>query len=852
MLNRRTLRDAALLLGLARPAMADTPVASYVFPAGGRRGATVDFRVGGLNLNSKASFEMLGPGVEASETIRRVETVWFEGPIIPLPDSQQVEDYPKDHAGRVTLAPDAPTGPRAWRLWTAQGASGSLPFIVGDLPEVVELETVGDSVPVPVTLPVTINGRIFPREDVDLWSFPLREGEVLTAQVAAGRLGSPLDPWLEALDPDGRRVHAANFTSAPAILRPATDARLAFVAPRGGTYAVKIHDVNVKGGQNFVYRLTLTTGPSVARVFPLGGRRGAVVAFSAEGLGLTGREEPVSLPEAGAGRGPELAVVRVAGGSAAVEVDDLPGALESEPNDEPSRATPLPVPGVGDGRIGREGDVDVWALVLAKGRSYVLDVRAARLGSNLDALLSLTGPDGKEVARAEGVAARGGDPSLTFRATSSGTYVAKVVDRFRSRGGSAWAYRLRVAEAPSADYRLSLAADTLSVPRGGAAKLKVEAVRLGGFEGPIALEVEGLPEGVSVEKAVIGPKAGSVELPFKAAAGAPIRSARLTVRGSAEIGGSTVERVATRRGTVGLPEIDSVRLAVALPTPFQIGGPVDFGWTPRGSIRRRRYKIERNGFAGPIEVRLADRQARHLQGVTGPVVIVPPGVDELEYPVTLPPWMEIGRTSRTVVAATGVIRDPDGVEHEVSYSTPRIELQIATVVGPGRLGLESRRTSLSFVAGGVLEVPVKVSRGREVRGPIRVELAGPGPSQRLSGRAPGPRRGPGSGGRPDRLRRGRGGAPDRPRRPPGRRRGGRGPGDRRDDLDARRRSLNLTTKRSPPDATNRVVRRGHAEGCARGAWAPRAGWRCSIRPWPRRTTRRPRSPTRHRPSASPA
>ncbi len=727
MVTRRTFPLVVLALGLAGPVLADTPVASTIFPAGGRRGTTVEVRVGGLNLNSKASFEMLGPGVEASGTIGRVDTVWFEGPIVPLPDSQQVEDYPKDYAGKVTIAPDAPTGPRAWRVWTAQGASGSLPFVVGDLPEVVEREADGEAVPELVAIPVTVNGRIFPREDVDLWSFPLRAGEVLTARVAAGRLGSPLDPWLEALDPDGRRV--AESTPTPAS---ASDAGLGFVAPRDGTYVIRIHDVNVKGGQNFVYRLTLTAGPRIARVFPMGGRRGSVVTFAAEGLGLSGRDEPVTLPEEGAGSGPGPAVVKIAGGSAIIEVDDLPGASESEPNDEPTRATLLPVPGVGDGRIGRGGDVDVWALPVEKGRSYVLDVRAARLGSSLDALLTLTGPDGKEVARAEGVGASGGDPSLTFQASGGGTYFARVADRFRSRGGPAWAYRLRLAEAPPADYRLSLAADTLSVPRGGPARLKVDVERRGGFDGPIALEVEGLPEGVSAEKVAIGPKAVTVDLPIQATPGAPIRSARITVRGSAEIGGKAIGRAATRWGSAGFPDVDSVRLAVALPTPFKIGGPVDFGWTPRGSVRRRRYKVARGGFAGPIEVRLADRQARHLQGITGPVVIVPAGVEEVEYSVTLPPWMEVGRTSRTVVAATGIVREPDGVEHEVSFSSPGTELQIATVVGPGRLGLESRRTSLAFVAGGVLEVPVRISRGQGVKGPVRVELAGPGPIRGLS------------------------------------------------------------------------------------------------------------------------
>ena len=132
--------------------------------------------------------------------------------------------------GTVRVAADAPPGVRPVRIWTSQGAASGCGFVVGDLPEVVERELPGDPVAEPVTLPVTANGRIFPREDVDLWAFRLRAGEVVTARVDAARLGSPLDPWIEAHDPDGRRVAEA-------------DARLAFTAHRDGTYTVKVHDV---------------------------------------------------------------------------------------------------------------------------------------------------------------------------------------------------------------------------------------------------------------------------------------------------------------------------------------------------------------------------------------------------------------------------------------------------------------------------------------------------------------------------------------------------------------------------------------------------------------------------------
>src|SRR5581483_4398546 len=65
---------------------ANPPVASYVFPAGGQRGTTVDVRVGGLNLYTSCGFELLGPGVAASKRLHQVPGRWFEGPLLPLPE----------------------------------------------------------------------------------------------------------------------------------------------------------------------------------------------------------------------------------------------------------------------------------------------------------------------------------------------------------------------------------------------------------------------------------------------------------------------------------------------------------------------------------------------------------------------------------------------------------------------------------------------------------------------------------------------------------------------------------------------------------------------------------------------
>src|SRR2546423_1266725 len=185
---------------------AEEPYVSYIFPAGGQRGTTVKFRVGGHYLHGEAAFSMYGAGVKASDRVREVPTVWFEGPIVPLPASQQKEDYPKDHAGEVQVAADAPLGQRLWRVRTSQGVAPAMPFVVGDLPEIVEEEIDGKPIPVEVQLPVTINGRIFPREDVDIWAFHAKQGQMVWCEALAARIGSGLEPRLEIIGASGGRL----------------------------------------------------------------------------------------------------------------------------------------------------------------------------------------------------------------------------------------------------------------------------------------------------------------------------------------------------------------------------------------------------------------------------------------------------------------------------------------------------------------------------------------------------------------------------------------------------------------------------------------------------------------------
>jgi hypothetical protein len=615
----RLLTVAVLFLVTAPVLRANPPETSYIFPAGGQRGTTVKVKVGGVFLHEKCRWEMLGPGVTACKELTRIPTLWFEGPLLPLPESQQAEDYPKDMAGDVVLARDAALGLRPWRLWTSQGATPSLKFMVGDLPELIEDEIEGDPIPVKVKLPVTINGRIFPRGNIDVWSFDARKGQPIRCEVLAARLGSPLDARLEVLDPGGRRIAENDDTFG-------ADPMVQFTAPADGTYSVRIQDTRHDGGQAFVYRLTLSAEPHVDSVFPLGGRRGSKVALQVISLDLAAGPHEVVLPSP---KEVEILQTLTIGDKQTngfwLELDDLPEYVGSA-------ETPVTLPANFNGRIGKAGAVDSWKWTAHKGEVFDFDLRAGRLGSPLDGVLTITDPTGKELAKAEAGAGQI-DPNLIFTVPADGTYMVRVQDRLRSRGGTAFAYRLRVAP-PTPDFRLVLATDAVTVPRGGQSKLKILAERLGGFKEAIALACGGLPEGISASPVIMAPGQNSVELLLKADAAARIDVSRCTITGMAKLGTQTMARTASRSGQRGEFGVDSVLLAVALPTPFRIKGQYEMGFAARGGPHPRRPRSKARALSRCEDPLLRAHPAAGTSAFTRSSVMVMTGPSKSVWPTS--------------------------------------------------------------------------------------------------------------------------------------------------------------------------------------------------------------------------
>ncbi|HEX5102752.1 MAG TPA: PPC domain-containing protein [Pirellulaceae bacterium] len=723
---KRVCLAVVVALAAAPALRADPPHASYIFPAGGQRGTTVDVKVGGHFLHERAAFEMLGPGVTAPGELVRGETVWFEGPLIRQPASQRSEDYPQDYAGQIAIAADSPPGERWWRCWNAQGVTAALPFAIGDLPEVVELEIDGDPIPVPVTLPVTINGRVFPREDVDIWTFEAQAGQSITCSVIAKQLGSPLTAKLEVRDPSGKSVAESTGTALD-------EARLRFATPVSGRYAVHITDAEAGGLQHYVYRLTVTAGPWIDHVYPLGGKRGSQVRLETIGQAIPDSAVSLQIPD----DAPRIIQPRIEVAAQAVtlpkfEISDQPEHLEAEPNESAGQAAQIAVPAIINGRIQKAGDVDVWWVELAAGKPVQFDARTSQLGSPLALVLTVRDPAGKQLFQADATASKD-DLSATFTPAADGVHLIEIVERFARRGGPEFAYRVHVGF-PQPDFQLFVP-DSLSVDVGGQKNVEVQIERRGEMKSPITLHLDDLPAGVTCEDVVCQPQTGKATLTLKAAADAPVISSHVRLIGKADVNGQTVERVSKIAGqkdgfSRGI-EIPS-RLTTTLPTPFKYVGQYSFQFAPRGAVLRKRFTIDRGGFTGPIEVCLADRQGRHLQGVTGPVLTIPPEASEFEYPLALPPWMELGRTTRSNLMLTGEVQDAAGKSYQVCYSTNEQNQQMIGLVTAAPLRLALERNSYSVAPGGELAIPVAIKRDPSITSPIQLELVVPRHMQDIS------------------------------------------------------------------------------------------------------------------------
>ena len=228
-----------------------------------------------------------GSGVRAGESVdvtlrgtdlEGAHTLWFDHPGLRA-------FLLKGSTFRVVCATGTPVGHHDVRVVGPYGVSNPRAFVVGDRPEVVEVEP--NNTPEqanPIEINSVVNGEIA-GTDVDVFAFDGKKGQRLLLDLAAERLESRLDATLRVLGPDGHEI-AENRDSFGA------DPFLDLTLPADGRYAIKVHDVAYNGSPDHGYRLTIHDGPHLDAIVPAVAPAGVATIFTLIGRNLGGQAAP--------------------------------------------------------------------------------------------------------------------------------------------------------------------------------------------------------------------------------------------------------------------------------------------------------------------------------------------------------------------------------------------------------------------------------------------------------------------------------------------------------------------------------------------------------------------------------
>jgi hypothetical protein len=202
----------------------------------------------------------------------------------------------------------------------------------------------------------------------------------------------------------------------------------------------------------------------------------------------------------------------------------------------------------------------------------------------------------------------GRDSKLDFIAPADGQYLVRIRD-VRGTEGQDHKYTLKIRPSRP-DFRVTLEGPKAPIVPGGSQEFRVSAKRIDGFEGPIRVEVDGLPTGFSATTPLVieaGQTRAMGVIAASASAAAPTsaQSAGSRITASAMISRRVVSHPVNSLGAIRLAEkpalLLQIRPAEDGPRPIvdAAGRPPEFEIHPGQTITLK-VKVLRNGHAGPV------------------------------------------------------------------------------------------------------------------------------------------------------------------------------------------------------------------------------------------------------------
>jgi hypothetical protein len=648
---------------ICQAAMVSSPRLNLILPRGVQRGGEYSLKFSGQRLQDAEEIFLYDSGI----TVESIE---------PL-DAKNI-------SVKIKVADDCRLGEHVAQVRTRSGISDFRSFFVGALPEVVEAEpnsSLADAQH--INLDVTVTGAIT-NEDIDYFRIEGKQGQRVSLEIEAIRLGFMFDPAIALLDKN--RFEVAVCDDSPLTKQ---DSIVSVILPADGEYYVTVRESSFRGNPNCRYRLHVGQFARPVAVYPAGGKADEHVSLQFID-GIRDKNDKVqsvtkelTLPAEKGFRGGLFYQddKGVSPSPLPFRLSPLDNFLEQEPNNTFVDTPTIELPQAINGIIETEGDRDFYRFHAKQGQVWHFECFARRIGSGLDPVINIYDANKKSIAGNDD--AKRPDSYIRFQTPADGDYFLRVRDHLK-RGRPDFIYRVEVSPAaPELKLgikridRYSQIRQTIAVPRGNRFAVLVNATRKD-FGGEIELVDDNLPAGITMTARPMKANLNVMPVIFEASSDAALGGKLVDFVGRHVDPAKNISGSFENRGdfVLGQPNnslyyactVDKLAMAVIEPVPFKLElAQPKVPMVRNGSIQLKVIAHRDEGFDGPINLQFPFRPP----GVgTKPKVKMPKGVSEAIYPLNANGKAQLGSWPMYVIG-TANVNGPAFV------STQLAELEIA-------------------------------------------------------------------------------------------------------------------------------------------------------------------------------
>lgn len=243
---------------------AELPLArlSTVFPNGGKIGGTVEVTIAGTDLDDVIQLLFTNPEIKSSPKTKP-STITNQPPEI------------ETNRFLVTIPDSVPEGAFEVRASGRFGASTPRMFFVSHSPELVQNSTNHTAADAAlIDLETVVNARAKPNE-ADFYRFKAVKGKRVLAHCIARTADSRMEPVMVLTDATGHEF-ARSRTGDPIDFTPSSD----------GEFVLSVADNIYRGGDEYFYRVCVSSRPQIDFITPPAGTPGTRQIFTIHGRNL--------------------------------------------------------------------------------------------------------------------------------------------------------------------------------------------------------------------------------------------------------------------------------------------------------------------------------------------------------------------------------------------------------------------------------------------------------------------------------------------------------------------------------------------------------------------------------------